>query len=57
MTVISVAAVTTKFLFGMCDCTADSDVGTGEFSLLLRGLARVWIRTCLQAWAYNITEQ
>ena len=27
--------VTTKFLFGMCDCTVDSDVGTGDFSLVL----------------------
>ena len=24
-----------KFLFGMCDCMVDSDVGTGEFSLVL----------------------
>ena len=25
-----------KFLFGMCNCTVESDVGTGDFSLLLR---------------------
>ena len=24
-----------KFLFGMCDCTVDSDVGTCNFTLLL----------------------
>ena len=24
-----------KFNFGMCDCTVDSDVGMGEFSLVL----------------------
>ena len=34
MTVVSVAVEKTKFLFGMCDCTADSDVGTGDFSLM-----------------------
>ena len=35
MTVTSVAIVTTKSLFGMCDCTVDIDVGTGDFSLVL----------------------
>ena len=35
MTVTSVAAATPKYLFVMCDCTVDSDVATGEFSLLL----------------------
>ena len=35
MTVTNVAVVTTKFLFGMCDCTIHSDVGTGDFSLML----------------------
>ena len=30
-----VAVATTKFLFGMCDCTVDIDVGTGDFSLVL----------------------
>ena len=35
MTVTSVAAATTKFLSGMCGCTVDSDVGTGDFSLVL----------------------
>ena len=35
MTVTSVALVTTKSLFGMCDCTVDSDVGTGDFLLVL----------------------
>ena len=34
MTDTSVAVATTKFLFGMCDCTVDSDVGTGDFSLV-----------------------
>ena len=35
MTVTSVAVATTKFLFGMCDGTVDSDVGTGNLLLLL----------------------
>jgi len=30
-----VAVTTMKFLFGMCDCTVDSDVGTGYFWLVL----------------------
>ena len=34
MTVVSVAVEATKFLFGMCDCTDDSDVGTDDFSLV-----------------------
>ena len=34
MTVVSVAVATTKFAFGMCDCMVDSDVGTGDFSLV-----------------------
>ena len=33
--VISVAVATTKFLFGMGDSTAESYVGTGNFSLVL----------------------
>ena len=33
--VISVAVATTKFIFGIYDCTVDIDVGTGDFSLLL----------------------
>ena len=35
MTVPSVAVATTKFLFGMCDSMADSDVGMADFSLVL----------------------
>ena len=35
MTVTCVAVVTAKFLFGMCNCTVDSDVGTGDFLLML----------------------
>ena len=35
MTVTSIAVATTKSLFGMCDCTVDSDVGTGAVSLVL----------------------
>ena len=31
----SLAVATTTFLFGMCDCTADSNVSTGDFSLAL----------------------
>ena len=34
VTVVSVAVETTKFLSGMCDCTVDSDVATGDFSLV-----------------------
>ena len=34
MTVASVAVDATKFLFGTCDCTVDSDVGTDDFSLV-----------------------
>ena len=36
MTVTNVADVTTKFLFGIRECTVDSDVGTGDFSFVLR---------------------
>ena len=35
MKVTSVAVAAAKFPFGMCDCTVDSDVGTGDFSLVL----------------------
>ena len=35
VTVVSVAAATTKFLFGVCDCTVDINVGTGDFSFVL----------------------
>ena len=35
MTVISAEVVTTKFLFGMCDYTVNSDVGSDDFSLVL----------------------
>ena len=35
MTVVSVAVEATKFLFGMCDYMVDSDVATGDFSLVL----------------------
>ena len=35
VTVISVAVATIKFLLGMCDCTVDSDIGKGNFLLLL----------------------
>ena len=34
--VTSVQAATKKFLFGMCDCTAESDVVKGDFSPELR---------------------
>ena len=40
VTVTSVAVATTKFLFGMCDRTIVSDVGTGDFSLV-QGILRV----------------
>ena len=35
MTIISFAVAKKKFLFGMCDCTVDSDVGARNFSLVL----------------------
>ena len=35
MAVTSFAVTTTKVLFGMCDCTFNSDVGTGSVSLVL----------------------
>ena len=35
MTVTSVAVGTTKLLLGMCNCTVDCDVGTGNFSLVV----------------------
>ena len=35
MTVTSVVVARAKLLFCMCDCTVDTDVGTGEFSLVL----------------------
>ena len=41
MTVTSVALMTTKFLLRICDCTVDSDVGTGDFLLMLR-ILHVW---------------
>ena len=31
VTVANVAVATTKFLFGMCDCTVDSDVSKGNY--------------------------
>jgi len=53
VTVYSVAVATTKLLLGMCDCTIGSDVGTGNFSLLLGMLqmcmdTRMYDRTCLR---------
>ena len=41
----SVLVAITKFLFGMCDCKVNSDVGTGDFSLVL-GILQVcrWTR-------------
>ena len=33
--VTSVAVVTMKFLFGMCDCSVDSDIGTSNYSSVL----------------------
>ena len=35
MTVPSVAVATMNFMFGMCNCSVDSDAGTGDFSLVL----------------------
>ena len=55
MTVISVAFATKKFLFGMCDCMIDSDVGTGDFPLVMGillecGNVHRYDRKCLRAW-------
>ena len=36
MTVASVAVVTVKLLFGMCDFAVDNNVGKDDFSLVLR---------------------
>ena len=33
--VTSAAVATMKFLFGMCDCTFDSDGDTGDFSFVV----------------------
>ena len=38
MTVTIAAVAATKSLLGMCDCTVNSNVGTGNFSLLLGSL-------------------
>ena len=38
VTVTNVAVATTKFLFGICDCTVDRDVDAGDFSLVLGNL-------------------
>ena len=38
--VTSVAVATTQFLFRMCDCTVNSDVDMGNFSLV-RGILHV----------------
>ena len=35
VTVASVAAAKMKFLFGICNCKVDSDVGTGDILLVL----------------------
>ena len=43
VTITNAAVATAKFLFGMCDCTVDIDVGTGDFSLVL-GILHVWTR-------------
>ena len=46
MTITSVAAVTTKFLFSMCNCMVDSDAGMYSFLLVLGGFAHVWAGPC-----------
>ena len=40
LTVTSVAVVTMKFLIGMCNCMADSDVGKSNL-LLVMGILHV----------------
>ena len=38
MTVTIVKVATTKSLFGICDCAVNSNVDTGDFSLVLGSL-------------------
>ena len=45
LTIISAAVTTKKFLFGMCNCTVGSGVGTGDFFARTGDLARVWSRS------------
>ena len=47
--VTSVAVVTMKFLFGMCNCMADSDAGKGDY-LLMQGILQTCEGTHIQAW-------
>ena len=48
MTDISVALETTKFLFGICDCTVDSDVGRSD-TLLGLGILQACERACVRS--------
>ena len=43
---LDVPVATTKFLFGMCYCTVDSDVDTSDFMLILEIFACVWTCAC-----------
>ena len=52
MTVISLAVETTKFLFGMCDRTVDSDVDTGDFSLV-PGILHLYGHVRMQSHVYQ----
>ena len=45
MKAISVAVATTKFLFDTCNCTVDSGVCKGDFSLVPGDFARAWTGT------------
>ena len=54
VTVTSIAVVTTMFLFGMCNCMVDSDVGKGDLLPML-GILHICQQMhmrykCLQAW-------
>ena len=44
--VIVISVVTAKSLFGMCDCTVDSDFGEGDFCLGL-GVVDTNMRDCM----------
>ena len=46
MTINSAAVETEKFVFGMRDCTVDSDVGKGDFLLMLGICTCVDTYTC-----------
>ena len=63
VTVTCLAVAIKKSLFGMCDCTIDSDVGTGNFSLvvgILQVCGHAHVRSHVSLgmnWTRYITER